>query len=86
MLPVNNSATSVDMESKCLEDWVEAIGDAFDSFRSEKYLLRLHSTATKVLPMERYRKSDVYGHLWICYARILARCVYEFFKSDYACE
>lgn len=54
-----------------LEDWTSRITTALGSMALPSEVLRLYFSATKDLSTERYRKNDLFGHLWVCYARML---------------
>ena len=58
-----------------LSTWTERIGAALARTTSTREMLNLYLAATKEIPLDQYRKNDTFGHMWVCYARLLHRCV-----------
>jgi hypothetical protein len=57
-----------------LTKWSNKINSALATTTSAREMLKLYVAATKEIPVDQYRKSDTFGHLWVCYARLLHRC------------
>jgi len=74
-----------------LGQWIVRINQGLDNAATISEVLKLYATATREISLERYRKSDTYGHLWVCYARLLQRTgstgddvrdMYKYMKSE----
>jgi hypothetical protein len=61
-----------------LDGWISTVNDALSSHSTAEAVLQVYAQVTGTMSSEqryRYRKNDLFGHLWTCYARVLERWV-----------